>query len=60
MHDIRNSVDEGLFMSLINQFLVELKELAPYSLELATIFTSLALVVGFVAVCLLAIRGGKQ
>ncbi len=36
-----------------------LKELAPYSNEIALVLLSVASVVGFIAVCLLAVKGGK-
>jgi hypothetical protein len=46
-------------MESINQFLIGLKALAPYSIALSSIILSLALLVGFIAVCLLAVKGKK-
>lgn len=47
-------------MEPVNQFLVGLKALAPYSIALTFIILSLALLVGFVAICLLAIKGKAE
>lgn len=43
-------------MDSIIKVLEQIKELSGYSVEVSMIFLSMALFVGFVAVCLLAIR----
>lgn len=48
----------GGYMELIIKVLDRVRALAPYSNEIATIFLSIALLVGFIALCLLVVKGG--
>jgi DNA-binding SARP family transcriptional activator len=49
---------KGGYMDTVIKILDRLKELAPYSNEIALVLLSVALLVGFIAVCLLVGKGG--